>query len=100
MPAAVVPLHGSDHTITTAVDAFLNQADLADTTRRECGKHLARLAGHLGADGPLTTLTADDLEGAVTDLWGAAKPRTWNQRLAVVGSFLALARRAAGPPVT
>jgi len=97
MPAAVVPLHGPDHTISGAVDAFLAQADLADTTRREYGKHLARLAGRLGADRPLGTLTADELGAAVTDLWGGGKPRTWNQRLAVVGSFLAFARRRGWP---
>jgi integrase len=91
--AAVLALHGADLTISAAVDAFLTQADLADTTRREYGKHLARLSGRLGAERPLATLTASELEAAVTDLWGAGKPRTWNQRLAVVGSFLAFARR-------
>jgi integrase len=99
MPAAVVPLHGPgpDHTIAGAVDAFLTQADLAQATRREYGKHLGRLAGRLGADRPLATLTAAELEAAVTDLWSGVKPRTWNQRLAVVASFLAFARRRGWP---
>jgi hypothetical protein len=35
MPAAVVPLHEPGHTIASAVDAFLTQADLADATRDE-----------------------------------------------------------------
>jgi hypothetical protein len=74
------------------VDAFLTQADLAEATRREYGKYLSRLATRLGADRPLATITADELEAAITDLWGATKPRTWNQRLAVVGSFLAFVR--------
>jgi integrase len=91
--AAVVPLDDANLTISEAVDAFLAQADLAETTRGEYGKHLARLAGRLGADRPLAALTASELEGAVTALWGAGKPRTWNQRLAVVGSFFAFARR-------
>jgi hypothetical protein len=97
MPAAVVPLHEPGHTIASAVDAFLTQADLADATRREYGKHLGRLAGRLGADRRLATVTAGELEDAVTDLWGATKPRTWNQRLAVVGSFLAFTRRRGWP---
>ena len=101
-PAAVVPLlrgHGPapDRTIAGAVDAFLSQADLAATTCREYGKHLSRLATRLGADRPLATVTTDELEVAVTDLWGATKPRTWNQRLAVIGSFLAFARRRGWP---
>jgi integrase len=100
-PAAVVPLHGHrpapTRTIAGAVDAFLTQADLADATRREYGKYLSRLATRLGADRPLATITADELEAAITDLWGATKPRTWNQRLAVVGSFLAFARRRGWP---
>jgi integrase len=74
------------------VDAFLTQADLAEATRREYGKYLSRLATRLGADRPLATITADELEAAITDLWGATKPRTWNQRLAVVDSFLAFVR--------
>jgi hypothetical protein len=100
MPAAVVPLHGPDHTIAGAVDVFLAQADLADTTRREYGKHLGRVATRLGADRPLGTLTADELKAAVTDLWSTCKPRTWNQRLAVLGSFLAFARRRGWPAGT
>jgi hypothetical protein len=100
-PAAVVPLHGHrpapTPTIAGAVDAFLTQADLVDATRREYGKHLSRLATRLGADRPLATITAAQLEAAITDLWGATKPRTWNQRLAVVGSFLAFARRRGWP---
>jgi integrase len=96
-PAAVVPLHGRGpapgQTIAGAVDGFLSQADLLDSTRREYRKHLGRLAGRLGADRPLATVTAGELEATVTALWGGCKPRTWNQRLAVVGSFLAFARR-------
>jgi integrase len=91
--AAVVTLHGQDLTILGAVDAFLAQADLAASTRGEYGKHLGRLAGRLGADRPLAAVTAGELEAAITGLWGAGRPRTWNQRLAVVGSFLAFARR-------
>ncbi len=97
MPAAIVALHGPHRTISGAVEAFLTQADLAPTTRREYGKHLGRLAGRLGADRPLATLTAGELTAAVTDLWGICRPRTWNQRLAVVGSFLAFARRRGWP---
>jgi integrase len=97
MPAAVVPLQKPERTISGAVDVFLAQADLADTTRREYGKHLGRLAGHLGADRPLAALTAGELDAAVAGLWGTCKPRTWNQRLAVVGSFLAFARRRGWP---
>lgn len=89
----MVALHGPDLTIAGAVDAFLSQADLADTTRREYGKHLGRLASRLGAERPLATLTVGEFEAAITALWGASKPRTWNQRLAVVRSFLAFARR-------
>src|SRR6266536_6037127 len=97
MPAAIVALHGPHRTISGAVEAFLTQADLAPTTRREYGKHLGRLAGRLGADRPLATLTAGELTAAVTALWGICRPRTWNQRLAVVGSFLAFARRRGWP---
>jgi integrase len=91
--ASVIALHGPDQTLAGAIDSFLTQADLADTTRREYGKHLGRLADRLGADRPMAILTAGELETAVTDLWGTGKPRTWNQRLAVVRSFLAFARR-------
>jgi proline iminopeptidase len=64
-PAAVVPLQKPERTISGAVDVFLAQADLADTTRREYGKHLGRLAGHLGAGRPLAALTAGELDVAV-----------------------------------
>jgi hypothetical protein len=50
--AGVIALHGSDQSLAGAVDSFLTQADLADSTRREYGKHLARLAGRLGTDRP------------------------------------------------
>src|SRR5262245_15824423 len=82
MPTAVVPLHGPDP-IAGAVGAFLTQADLAEATRREYGKHLGRLAGRLGADRPLSALVAGELERAITELrFGPGRAcRCWSRRL-------------------
>lgn len=97
MTAARTQPRGARPSATAQTNAVTPRYAEWPPSRPEDGKHLARLAGHLGADRPLAALTAGELDAAVAGLWGTCKPRTWNQRLAVVGSFLAFARRRGWP---
>jgi len=92
----VTAVTGAERTLGAAVDAFLAQPRPA-TTVRTYTRTLERLAGELGRDRPLADVTDEDLDGAVSRLWGGLAPRTWNRHLATVGSFLAWCRRHGWP---
>ncbi|MDG4751581.1 site-specific integrase [Micromonospora sp. WMMD718] len=76
--------------VRIAVDRFLASARCRrPTTRRSYAGVLDRVAARVGADRRLADVTGDELGQALTALWAAAAPSTWNQRRAAVSSFLA-----------
>ena len=71
-------------TVGAATDAFLDQADLAVTTRRVYSASLAAFADGVGQDSALA-----ELEAAVVAAWFAgryrhAAPATWNREIATL----------------
>jgi len=77
--------------LTAAVDAFSQRADLAPLTARTYRRTLERLEHELGViDGwPSET----ELEAAASRLWGELAPASWNRNIAAVRSFLHWSRR-------
>jgi integrase len=94
--AAVTALAGGQRTVGAAVGAFLAEPRPA-TTARTYTRTLEKLAGQLGPDRPLASVTADELADAAGTLWGGLAPRTWNRHLATVASFLGWCRRHGWP---
>jgi integrase len=76
--------------VRDAVEAFLAAPRLAGSvhTRRAYGDVLARLAERLGPDRELADVHELEIGGALTALWGAAAPATWNRDRAAVSSWL------------
>ncbi|CAI7978959.1 conserved hypothetical protein [Frankia sp. Hr75.2] len=77
-------------TVRAAVDAFLDAPAVRGNphTLRAYTNVLDRVAELLGPDQALADLVADDIGDALAELWGAAKPTTWNRNRAAVGSWL------------
>jgi site-specific recombinase XerD len=80
-------------TLRDAVDAFLDQHDLARSTRRVYRASLASLVAGLG---PATTI--DELSGPMLAGWfrgryAAAASATWNRELATLGAAVGWWRR-------
>lgn len=87
-----------DVTIRVAVDRFLGSARCRNpNTRRAYTGVLDRLAGHLDPGRELAATSGQDIAGAMTVLWGGAKPATWNRNRAAVSSFLVWAARNGYP---
>ncbi|MEX5637096.1 tyrosine-type recombinase/integrase [Parafrankia sp. FMc2] len=91
-------------TVRAAVDAFLDAPAIRGNphTLRAYTNVLDRAAERLGPDQALAELADDDIADALAELWGAAKPATWNRNRAAVGSWLgwcATRRRWAAPAV-
>jgi site-specific recombinase XerD len=93
MAGRVPPISRSARTLSAAAAAFLNQPDLAVSTRRSYEQTLARLVAELGPGCGLTALDAAALERAVSGEWGGCAPATWNRHVATVRSFVAFCRR-------
>ncbi len=87
-----------------AVDAFMDQADLAATSRRVYGASLAAFAGGVGRDSALVDLEPVAIASWFTARYRLAAPATWNRELATLRSAAAWwARRGwldADPTVT
>ncbi|GAB1820692.1 DUF6596 domain-containing protein [Herbidospora sp. RD11066] len=86
---AIVPDDDAGPLLGAAVTAFL--AGLTPSTARSYGQTLHRLCLSLGAETPLSTVTAAEVSRAVTTAWDHVAPRTWNRHLAALGSFTAWA---------
>jgi integrase len=81
-------------TVRSAVDGFLASARCANpNTRRAYASALDRLADTLGADRLLATVAGEELAAALEQLWGQAKPATWNRNRAAAASWLAWCAR-------
>jgi integrase len=94
--AKVSAIVGADRTVRQATDAFLAVQRAVTTTRTYTGT-LDRLTLHLGPDRPLAAISSDELDHAVTVLWGPRAPRTWNRQVATVRSWLSWCRRTGWP---
>lgn len=77
-------------TVRDAVDAFLAvpRGSGSPHTRRAYTDVLQRVADHLGPNRKLADLDPDEVADALTALWGAAAPATWNRNRAAVSSWL------------
>jgi len=80
-------------TVGVAVDAFLVRPDLAPSSRRSYAQTLRRLATELGVSRALDTLDGDELDRALTRVWEACAPATWNRHVATARSFVAFCTR-------
>lgn len=82
---------GTGPTVRAAIDAFLDSPKIKDNqnTRRAYTGVLDRTAGQLNQDGALADVEGSEIGDALTELWGDAKPATWNRNRAAVGSWLA-----------
>jgi integrase len=78
-------------TVRAAIDAFLDTPDIKNTpnTLRAYTGVLDRTATVIGVDRTLAGVADREIADALTELWGQAKPATWNRNRAAVGSWLA-----------
>jgi hypothetical protein len=77
-------------TVRAAIDAFLDTPKIKGNpnTLRACTNVLDRIADQLDADRALAGVDDAEIGDALTELWGQAKPATWNRNRAAVGSWL------------
>ncbi len=74
-------------TLAGAAREFLGRADLGPATVRSYGQTMQRMCRSLGAELPLSALTADQVERVFTTAWSGTAPRTWNRHRAAIRSF-------------
>ena len=79
-------------TLGEAVAAFLDQPDLASSSRRSYAQTLGHLQAVLGKGRLVDRLGARELERAAWEAWGRTAPATWNRHVATVRSFHRLQR--------
>jgi integrase len=89
---------GSEHgpaktggpTVRAAIDAFLDSPKVKanPNTLRAYTNVLDRVGELIGVDRALTEVADAEVAEALSRLWGAAKPTTWNRNRAAVGSWL------------
>jgi len=91
VPAKLVRLSAQRNaaTVGLAVEAFLDQADLAVATRRVYGASLAAFADGVGHDRALVDLDAAAVVSWFGDRYTQAAPATWNRELATLRSAVA-----------
>ncbi|MGW3473026.1 tyrosine-type recombinase/integrase [Saccharopolyspora sp. NPDC000995] len=77
--------------VRAAIDAFLDTPKIKGNpnTLRAYTNVLDRTADQLDADRALADIADAEIGNALTELWGEAKPATWNRNRAAVGSWLA-----------
>jgi site-specific recombinase XerD len=78
-------------TVRAAIDAFLDTPKIKGNpnTLRAYTNVLDRTAGVIDADRTLSGVADGEIADSLTELWGDAKPATWNRNRAAVGSWLA-----------
>jgi integrase len=76
--------------VRAAVDAFLGSPKIGGNpnTKRAYTGALDRTAEQLNPDRALAEVTDAEIGDVLTELWGEAKPATWNRNRAAVGSWL------------
>ena len=80
-----------------AVDAFLAQPDLAQTSRRSYAQTTGLLIRVFGGEQRVAELVPVAVALTVDQTWGRRSPRTWNRHLSALGSFVAFCRRRGWP---
>jgi hypothetical protein len=78
-------------TVRAAIDGFLDSPNVKanPNTLRAYTSVLDRVGEEIGFRRKLATVHDDEIANALTELWGAAKPATWNRNRAAVCSWLA-----------
>lgn len=78
-------------TVRTSIDAFLDSPKVKGNanTLRAYTNVLDRAADEIGPGRHLGEVDDAEVGDALTELWGHAKPATWNRNRAAVGSWLA-----------
>jgi site-specific recombinase XerD len=89
----VVRLSGGTVTLQDAADAFLDQHDLARSTRRVYRASLASLVAGLGAGTAVGELSGPMLADWFRGRYAAAAPATWNRELATLRAAFGWWRR-------
>jgi hypothetical protein len=89
----VVRLSGGMTTLRDAADAFLDQHDLARSTRRVYRISLANLIAGLGPATAVNELSGPMLAGWFRGRYAAAAPATWNRELATLRAAVGWWRR-------
>jgi len=81
---------GDGPTMRAAIDAFLDTPKVKGTpnTLRAYTNVLDRTAEQVGPGRKLADVDDTEIGDALTELWGKAKPATWNRNRAAVGSWL------------
>ena len=80
-------------TLQAAIDAFLDDSDLARSTRRVYRASLASLVAELGPATAVGELSSERLAGWFRDRHRAAAPATWNRELATLRAAVGWWRR-------
>lgn len=77
-------------TVRSSIDAFLDSPKINGNanTLRAYTSVLDRAAEEIGRDRALADVTDSEVGGVLTELWGMARPATWNRNRAAVGSWL------------
>lgn len=85
------PAESGGPTVRAAIDGFLDSPDVRATpnTLRAYTSVLDRVGEEIDSRRRLAEVLDDEIAGALTGLWGEAKPATWNRNRAAVGSWLA-----------
>jgi integrase len=85
------PAKAGGPTVRAAIDAFLDSPKIKSNpnTLRAYTNVLDRTAEEIGPDRKLASIEDNEIGDALTELWGQAKPTTWNRNRAAVGSWLA-----------
>jgi integrase len=81
----------SGPTVRASIDAFLDSPKVKGNpnTLRAYTNVLDRTAEQVGPGCKLAAVADTEIGNALTELWGKAKPATWNRNRAAVGSWLA-----------
>jgi integrase/recombinase XerD len=89
----VIRLSGGTVTLQDAVDAFLDQYDLARSTRRVYRASLAGLVAELSPATAVGELSGPKVAGWFRDRYASAAPATWNRELATLRAAVGWWRR-------
>ena len=79
--------------LSTAVEAFFADKDLAPNTRRTYRQALDRMTTDLGGDLPLDQVSTAKVRRVLDQRWGQATPATWNTRITALQSFVRYCQR-------
>jgi site-specific recombinase XerD len=91
--SAVVRLAFESVTVAEAVEAFLLERDLADSTRRKYRATLELLTTDVDASQLVADVDGRRMARFLADHWSGAAPATWNRQRATCRSFFAYCRR-------